>query len=572
VLDALDAATGVQLIAEVQGAKRPTYTFTHALVRQTLYEELSMARRQRLHLACAESLQTVHVPDIDSVVADIARHLRAAGTGAPLDKALDFSVRAANRAAAVFGWEEAIDHLESVLELIDETTEPEQMARVLSRLGDLTYVSSVHIEQGTEALERALAIYERLGMRGQTARMHSRIGRGFSSYAWHMNIPKALEHFRAAADLMSDTEEAPALGLVYIGLAAAGIYGLEHKEAIAASARAIEIAERIGSDGLRVNAFALHGYLLCHTGELDQGTAELDSAWENAQRLGLGTVSFFAALNRGVVSSGLRDYVEATRWWEREAAEPFLAQAPTLRQQLHLNLIRSLVRAGDLDGARRYAVESLAAGGNISSGGTVVDWAAGQWDTVEQIEREFLEQTRRSGNRLFEVARLANLASHANFRGDYLSALDLIEQGLAISSGAASLIHELNFLAESAILLAEHDRLDEAGARMQRARELASGRDVKGIEGTLVLGEAMLAANSASRIDKDEAFARAIAIFRRYPEPWSEAEALRLWGQALLRAGETSKATEKFDAAVDIYRRIGAGQPFVDRVIALRPS
>jgi hypothetical protein len=51
--------------------------------------------------------------------------------------------------------------------------------------------------------------------------------------------------------------------------------------------------------------------------------------------------------------------------------------------------------------------------------------------------------------------------------------------------------------------------------------------------------------------------------------PWEEAETFRYWGRAANAAGD-SRASEKFDAAIEIYRRHGAGQRWIDRVEAER--
>jgi hypothetical protein len=54
--------------------------------------------------------------------------------------------------------------------------------------------------------------------------------------------------------------------------------------------------------------------------------------------------------------------------------------------------------------------------------------------------------------------------------------------------------------------------------------------------------------------------------------PWDEAGTLYIWGLALNKRGEHSNANEKFDGASEIYRRHGAGQRWIDRVEAARPS
>ena len=47
-------------------------------------------------------------------------------------------------------------------------------------------------------------------------------------------------------------------------------------------------------------------------------------------------------------------------------------------------------------------------------------------------------------------------------------------------------------------------------------------------------------------------FEKAIATFGRNCLPWEEADTLQYWGRALLTAGESARAIEKFDAAIEI--------------------
>ena len=45
-----------------------------------------------------------------------------------------------------------------------------------------------------------------------------------------------------------------------------------------------------------------------------------------------------------------------------------------------------------------------------------------------------------------------------------------------------------------------------------------------------------------------------------------EADTLHRWGRALLAAGAPDRANQKFDAAIEIYRRYGAGERWIERV------
>jgi tetratricopeptide (TPR) repeat protein len=82
------------------------YTFTHALMRETLYSDLSAARRVRLHRRVAEALEKKMQAGREPL-ADLAYHYGQAASAGDVDKAVTFAVRAGESAAARFAAEEA---------------------------------------------------------------------------------------------------------------------------------------------------------------------------------------------------------------------------------------------------------------------------------------------------------------------------------------------------------------------------------------------------------------------------------------------------------------------------------
>ncbi|HEY5639578.1 MAG TPA: AAA family ATPase [Dehalococcoidia bacterium] len=126
LLDHLDEALGVQLIAEQD---RGRYAFTHALVRATLYDELSTPRRVRLHRRVAESLESLYAGDIDAYLGELAAHYMAS-MGGEAEKAIDYSIRAGRRAMELVAWEEATAYFHQALEAMPEAGEEERRAQV----------------------------------------------------------------------------------------------------------------------------------------------------------------------------------------------------------------------------------------------------------------------------------------------------------------------------------------------------------------------------------------------------------------------------------------------------------
>jgi predicted ATPase/class 3 adenylate cyclase len=118
VLDILDAARETALLDDVRGAP-DRFMFSHGLIEQALYEDLSRPRRQRAHLRVAEALEELDATT-GSRIAELAYHWAQATTPTDAAKAIGYAQRAGDDSLARLAPDEAIRWYHQALDLLDQ--------------------------------------------------------------------------------------------------------------------------------------------------------------------------------------------------------------------------------------------------------------------------------------------------------------------------------------------------------------------------------------------------------------------------------------------------------------------
>ena len=126
--EALEQAVAARLIAERPGALG-LYGFSHALIRQTLYEELTLTRRVLLHRRIGETLEELYAGSLAAHLAELAHHFHEAAQDGDPTAAIDYAERAGERAALQLAYEEAARHYTRALRALELAPERQEERR-----------------------------------------------------------------------------------------------------------------------------------------------------------------------------------------------------------------------------------------------------------------------------------------------------------------------------------------------------------------------------------------------------------------------------------------------------------
>jgi tetratricopeptide (TPR) repeat protein len=108
LIDALEQASRAQLIGESRDAAG-RFAFKHALIRETLYTELSSPRRVKLHSRLGEAIERLaQLKEARPRLAELAYHFTQSASAGSVDKAVEYATRAGDQASHALAHEEAI--------------------------------------------------------------------------------------------------------------------------------------------------------------------------------------------------------------------------------------------------------------------------------------------------------------------------------------------------------------------------------------------------------------------------------------------------------------------------------
>jgi DNA-binding CsgD family transcriptional regulator/tetratricopeptide (TPR) repeat protein len=259
VLAALEEAETAQVITPL-GSPLGRYAFSHALIRETLYEALPAARRIRLHGQVGAALEAVYGADRAAHLAELAHHFVQAAPAGDAARAVDYARRAGKRAMALLAFEEAAGHYRRALEVVEARAAGQIRLRcdVLLALGDaLRKAGDPH--PALEHFQHAADLARRL----VAPDLLARAALGFEDAVLPAGLPRTEGADPSVALLeealrVLDPAPSPVRARLLAALARALVFTRSRVKGAALSRQAVDLARQTGDPAAVVYALDAH--------------------------------------------------------------------------------------------------------------------------------------------------------------------------------------------------------------------------------------------------------------------------------------------------------------------------
>ncbi len=356
LLDHLTNACAAGLVEEPAGAVA-RFRFAHALISETLYGDLTPARRADLHRRIGVALEKLHAGARELPFAELAHHFLHAAPLGDAAIAIDYAVRAGERAVALLGYEEAVRHYERGLEALALQPPDERLRmRLLLALGDARWRAGNNAT-ARESFESAAAIARTLGEREVFAR--AALGAGRVTAERGALDDRLVQLLEEALRAIPEGDSALRAALT-ARLAMALYFSRQEARRNTLSEQAVAMARRVGDPAALVAALITRHLMLWGPGDPGERLAITAEARAIADVLPDRQPSFEITRWR-ILDLEERGEMTAANLelqaYARAAAETRL---PTYRW--HSTLLRGMraLLAGNFEDAVRLAAEALA--------------------------------------------------------------------------------------------------------------------------------------------------------------------------------------------------------------------
>jgi len=363
LLQALEEALTMRLIETVPQAHQ--FRFSHALIRDTVYDEMLGLRCTRMHLRIGELLEQRLAEDEaeEELLPQLAYHFSEAGPGPAVRKALDYARRSADAAARLFAFEEAARLLGLALRIQQQHFPRDQAQRceLLLALGE------VHHSLGAgEAMQAACQEAAELARQRGLPELFARAAAGFEAGgAVAARFGDAAVLLLLEASALHQAEDPLRVELL-ARLCRAYVYSDRVAEARQTHQRAVALARRIGDMPGLYRALSAITSAVYWPDLLQERVAATKECLSIAQEMGLAVTAdslpyFLSNLVQVGDAPALRRLIEFTARFAEQSRSPYL-----LTLCRHVEALVA-INEGRFANAEHMAVEALQSGRRLAA-------------------------------------------------------------------------------------------------------------------------------------------------------------------------------------------------------------
>ncbi|MBI3660841.1 tetratricopeptide repeat protein, partial [Candidatus Acetothermia bacterium] len=207
------------------------YDFRHDLIRQVIYGTLLPERKQHLHKHVGEALERTHAQRLDEIAGELAYHFLQAELW---PQAMEYSLRAGERAWKAYAKQEALDALHRALELAEKLKDTQGMMRAYKGLGQVCCFTDKHevgLQYSLKALELCKDLYQRVDIYHAIANV----------YHHKSDYEKALEYYQTSIRELGSDNKSIEMGKLLDQACTALLYLRRYDEVIEYETRSLEI-------------------------------------------------------------------------------------------------------------------------------------------------------------------------------------------------------------------------------------------------------------------------------------------------------------------------------------------
>jgi len=234
------------LVYEERSIPELEYAFKHALTQEATYQSILQKNRREFHHQVASGIERLYQERVEEYYEELAYHW---GLSGDQEKALDYIVKAGDKATEQYASETAIKYYTQAIELVEQgVTSPFGLGDLYERRGKIRKLYCRY-DDAIEDLKRAVNLTDKGSIRSRLNALIANI------YLWCMgNSSLSNQHWEQANAELDGVDISLELLDTYMDLASAGFFS---KQADIMLHKLVSIAERINNEEVLATAHAL---------------------------------------------------------------------------------------------------------------------------------------------------------------------------------------------------------------------------------------------------------------------------------------------------------------------------